>query len=103
MDWERRAIVRTHTLEKPIHYAGDEISEIEFREPTGWLQRELSRAQTLNGHAKAADLQDPAAIMFHHLTNLDFSVVDQMPLRESNRILTIMSEICAEGTDEGKS
>lgn len=66
-----RAIVRTLKLSQPIFYAGKEIDELEFFEPTGRLYSVIERAQVQNANAKRdRDFVSTNLLILEHLTQI---------------------------------
>lgn len=98
-----RTLLRTLTLEKPIHEADREIVELEFYEPTGEVFDLLECAQEANAHAKKRSAIIPTGrVLLEHLTKLDGSTLATLSFGDRKAANEIAAEIMEAKLGEGE-
>lgn len=99
-----RALLRTIKLEKPIHEADREITELEFYEPTGAVFDLLECAQEANAHAKKRSAIVPTGrVLLEHLTQLDGSTLSTLSFSDRKAANEIAAEIMGAKLGEGEA
>ena len=71
-----REVLKTLSLSKPLHEAGEEILELEFYDPTSAIFDKLEIAQEKNAKAKKdRDYRPTGLVVLEDLTGLDSSAL----------------------------
>lgn len=97
-----RAILQTMKLSRPIHFAGDEIDELVFHEPTGRLYSAIERAQVTNANAKRSkDIVSTNLVILEHLTGVSPEALETSTFADLTRALEIAGEIVGKDVAEG--
>lgn len=82
-------IVREHTLERPIEYAGQQVTILRFREPTGKVVRIMEEAA---GRKKGGQTFPLLA----YFTKIDAAALETMLIRDTQAAVELMGEILKE-------
>lgn len=105
-DQDSREIVRTLKLTKPVHYAGEELAALEFRDPDAGMMLGLERlrdenAALANGaKRKGRRWRSPTAYMVEYCTGVDESTLRTLTFADFNRAAEIVADLTGVEVDD---
>ena len=89
-----REVLKTLSLSKPLHEAGEEILELEFYDPTSAIFDKLEIAQEKNAKAKKdRDYRPTGLVVLEDLTGLDSSALKNLTFGDRFKAQEIAGEI----------